>query len=129
MSYLKHRVKKIEKAIVPTKKHKVWIVRCAWDGDKGDSTAKEKAEKTIKAIKDGKTKHSTGEYYQEGDVFFILNVIFTDQRPDENAKYKLGEKVGPKKNEPNEAEIKQRIKVLKKKKQDLERKIKEKENV
>lgn len=126
---LKHRVKRIERAIIPRPKARLWIVRDSYNGDRADPDGKKRMAAKIEAIKDGKVKNQDGTFYQEGDIFFIISRIFTDERPDELGGFTplkpLIEK--PVLLPPEEESIEQRIEVLKKRKEELEQKIKERE--
>lgn len=127
MSYLKHRVKKIEKAIVPRQITKLWIVRESYGLDKSDIEGKKKVEKKIKAIKEGKVKHKDGSYYNKGDSFFIISRIFTDINPNKEGGESRG--VNSPVEKPVAESIDEKIERLKKERADLECQIKEKENV
>jgi len=79
---LKHRVKKIEKMIVPRHKVKLWIMRDSYNEDEKNPKGKQRVEKKIQKIKEGKIKHKNGTSYNEGDTFMILSRIFLPAKPD-----------------------------------------------
>lgn len=105
---LKHRVKKIERSLIPpSEKAKLWVITGTYNRDQNDPKGRAEEESKIKAIKEGKTEHKDGGYYQKGDRFILIARIFTPINP----------------NGPDE------IEALKKRKAELKRKIKERENV
>jgi len=114
---VEHRLKAIERAIVPSHKIKLWIIRDSYNSTKEDPEGKKRVGAKIEAIKQGKIKNRDGTFYHPGDTFFIIARIFTDKNPNKE----------PDEKESSKPEIEQRIKALKKRKADLEAKIKEKE--
>ena len=145
---LKHRLKRIEDRIKPTKPgFKMWLVRTnygvkdfkryrpdmepVFEGlniEKMDD--REKADIAIQAIKDGKVKHKDGTYYQEGDSFMLLSVIFTPKNLEDIDEREPVYNFDFGKNDTTEeddrkASVESRIEALKQRKKDLELKIAE----
>jgi len=100
---LKHRVKKIEKAIVPSRERgKLWMVSEDFQPGKDNNSAAN--QKRIKEIKAGKIEHKNGGFWQRGDSIFIIARCFIPELPDDKLKGKAKE---------------ERIKALKKERQVL----------
>jgi len=121
---LKHRVKKIEEMIVPHQKHKLWIIRDSYSEDKRDPKGKQRTEKKIQEIEEGKIKHKDGTFYQKGDTFMILSRIFLPVKPDAASKISKNDNHRKVITLPGPT-IEERIKALEQKKRELERQIKE----
>lgn len=126
---LRHRVRKLE-GRVGKGKAKYWLVQDSYKDDK-DIEGKKRVEKKILEIKEGKTKHQNGTYYLEGDFFVLLGRNGIDKGPDETGPH---EAPGVSKNDdhrekvtPPGRTIEERIRVLKQRKEDLEKEIKESE--
>jgi len=100
---IKHRLEKIEEQLVPPSVSKLWII----PGDIEDQTV------FIDSIKAGKVQHESGNFYKDSDKFLIINRVFTDSLPS---------KITAKSS--NEA-IAEKVRILKEKKEKLEREIKE----
>ena len=80
---LKHRVKQIEKTIVPRQEARVWIIDDPYCGKKNDLDGKQRVENKIQEIKDGKKKNRDGDFHREGDTFTILSRIFSPRASEE----------------------------------------------
>jgi len=106
---LKLRVKKAEREIIPRQKNKLWVIN--------PEDKEEEVDEKIKVITEGKTRHKDGTFYRPGDPIFIISRHFL---PNLEGKKRLKES-------QEDKAIMKRIKALKKKKAELEKRLKEKE--
>ena len=122
---LKHRLKKIEAKLDPSKKFKVWVAH---------------SQKEVEEIAAGKRQHPDGTFY-DGELIYMIDRIITDKLPkgyqardDQDHPLDFGENDTTEEDtRPDEGtlpddDIKARISALKQRKEDLERMIEEGEN-
>ena len=116
---LKHRLKKIEAKLDPSKKFKVWIAH---------------NKKEVEEIAAGKRQHKDGTFYN-GEMIYMIDRIITDKLPKDvearggpDHSLDFGENDTTEEDTRPDDDIKARISALKQRKAELERMIEEGEN-